>query len=176
MAQFDARKEGAVSPEFLRTSRVTDPRAVTVISEQTLLSGQAAQFVFRAPGGSVVALGGIDGAALRELVDQTEHIPDDRRAGQRDDGARVTLRLLEEIALDRTPVLASSLLKEQKILFQLVGSPRQGAEGLQRHLCKRQRQVILLMIVRHVDGETAHLMEQFSRSPIVAALVRLQRH
>ena len=49
-------------------------------SEQTLLSGQAAQFVFRAPGGSVVTLGGIDGAALRELVDQAEHIPDDRRA------------------------------------------------------------------------------------------------
>jgi hypothetical protein len=50
MAQFDARKEGAVSPEFLRTSRVADPRTVTVISEQTLLSGQAAQFVFHAPG------------------------------------------------------------------------------------------------------------------------------
>jgi hypothetical protein len=47
--------------EFLRTSRV-------------------AEFVFRAPGGSVVTLGGIDGTALRELVDQAEHIPDDRRA------------------------------------------------------------------------------------------------
>jgi hypothetical protein len=80
VAQFDARKEGAVFSEFLRTSRVGDPRAVTVTSEQTLLSGQAAQFVFRAPGGSVVTLGGIDGAALRELVDQAEHIPDDRRA------------------------------------------------------------------------------------------------
>ena len=80
MAQFDARKEGAVSSEFLRTSRVADPRAVTVTSEQTLLSGQAVQFVFRASGGSVVTLGGIDGAALRELVDQAEYIPDDRRA------------------------------------------------------------------------------------------------
>ncbi|MGB6373782.1 MAG: DUF559 domain-containing protein [Methylocella sp.] len=49
-------------------------------SEQTLLSGQAAQFVFSAPGGSVVTLGGIDGAALRELVDQAEHITNDRRA------------------------------------------------------------------------------------------------
>ncbi|MGH8324059.1 MAG: hypothetical protein ACRETD_09730, partial [Steroidobacteraceae bacterium] len=49
-------------------------------SEQTLLSGQAAQFIFCAPGGSVVTLGGIDGAALRELVDQAEDIPDDRRA------------------------------------------------------------------------------------------------
>jgi len=51
-----------------------------VTSEQTLLSSQAAQFVFLAPRGSVVTLGGIDGAALRELVDQAEHIPDDRRA------------------------------------------------------------------------------------------------
>ena len=32
MAQFDARKEGAVSSEFLRTSQVADPRAVTVTS------------------------------------------------------------------------------------------------------------------------------------------------
>src|SRR5205807_2526211 len=63
-----------------RTFRVADPRTVTVTSGETLLPDQAAQFVFRAPGGSVVALGGIDGAALRELVDQTEHIPDDRRA------------------------------------------------------------------------------------------------
>jgi hypothetical protein len=60
---------------LLRTSRVAESRAVTVTSEQTLLSGQAAQFVFRAPGGSVVTLGGIDGAALRELVDQAEHMP-----------------------------------------------------------------------------------------------------
>jgi len=80
MAQSDARKEGTVSSEFLRTSRVADPCAVTVTSEQTLLSSQAAQFVFLAPRGSVVTLGGIDGAALRELVDQAEHIPDDRRA------------------------------------------------------------------------------------------------
>jgi ADP-ribosyl-[dinitrogen reductase] hydrolase len=58
----------------------TEPRAVTVTSEQTLLSGQAAQFIFRALGGSVVTLGGIDGAALRELIDQAEHISDDRRA------------------------------------------------------------------------------------------------
>jgi hypothetical protein len=79
MAQFDARKEGAVSSGFLRSSRVADSRAA-LTSEQTLLSSQAAQFVFRRPGGSVVALGGIDGAALRELVDQAEHIPDDRRA------------------------------------------------------------------------------------------------
>jgi len=51
-----------------------------VTSEQTLLSGQAAQFVFRASEGSVVTLGGIDGGALRVLVNQAEHIPHDRRA------------------------------------------------------------------------------------------------
>jgi very-short-patch-repair endonuclease len=45
-----------------------------------LESDQAAQFVFRAPEGSVVTLGGIDGASLRELIDQAEHIPGDRRA------------------------------------------------------------------------------------------------
>jgi very-short-patch-repair endonuclease len=80
MARFDARKEGAVSLEFLRTSRVTDPRAVTFTSAETLPSGQAAHFVFCAPAGSVVTLSGIDGEALGELVDQAEHIPDDRRA------------------------------------------------------------------------------------------------
>jgi hypothetical protein len=80
VVQLDARKEGAVSLEFLRTSRVAEPRAITVTSEQTLLSGQAAEFVFRAHEGSVVTLGGIDGAALRELIDQAEHIPDNRRA------------------------------------------------------------------------------------------------
>jgi very-short-patch-repair endonuclease len=72
MAQFPAQKEGV--------SRVADRSAVSVTSEQTLLSGEAAQFVFRAPGGSVVTLGGIGGAALRELIDQAEHIPRDRRA------------------------------------------------------------------------------------------------
>src|SRR5690349_17130845 len=80
MVQPDARKEETVSSKFLRTSRVADPCVVAVISEQTLLSSQAAQFVFLAPRGSVVALGGIDGAALWELVDQAEHLPNDRRA------------------------------------------------------------------------------------------------
>lgn len=79
MTQFDARKEVAVSSEFLITSQVANPRALPVTSEQTLLSGQVAEFVFCAPGGSVVALAGIDGAALLELIDQAEHIPDDRR-------------------------------------------------------------------------------------------------
>jgi hypothetical protein len=40
---------------------------------------QAAQFVFGAPRRSVVVLGGID-AALRKLVDQAEHTPNDCRA------------------------------------------------------------------------------------------------
>lgn len=80
MAQFDAREEGAALSEFPRTSRIPEPRAAAVISEQTLSSGQAAQFVSRALGGSVVALGGIDNAALRQLIDQAEHITEDRRA------------------------------------------------------------------------------------------------
>jgi hypothetical protein len=48
--------------------------------EQTLQYCEAVQFTFNAPQGSVVALGGIDCAALRELIDQTGRIPDDRRA------------------------------------------------------------------------------------------------
>jgi hypothetical protein len=48
--------------------------------EQTLPSGMAAEFVFGAPAGSVFALGGIDGASLRVLLDQVDQGPDDRRA------------------------------------------------------------------------------------------------
>jgi hypothetical protein len=80
MAQFDAPKEDAVSSEFLRASGITGSRTTSGASEQTLRSSQVAQFVFRAPKGSVVALGGIDGSALRQLVDQAEHVPSDRRA------------------------------------------------------------------------------------------------
>jgi hypothetical protein len=47
----------------------------------TLMSGEeAVQFIFCAPAESVVALGGVDGAALSELVDHAEHVPNDRRA------------------------------------------------------------------------------------------------
>src|SRR5437667_748871 len=69
-----------VPSDFLETSRVADPRGDTVASEQTLPSRQAAHFVLSAPPGSVVALGGIDSAALRELVDQAEQVPGNRRA------------------------------------------------------------------------------------------------
>jgi very-short-patch-repair endonuclease len=41
---------------------------------------EAAQFIFQVPEGSVLALGGIHGADLRELVDQAEHVPNDRCA------------------------------------------------------------------------------------------------
>jgi very-short-patch-repair endonuclease len=57
---------------------IEDPHASTNCV-QTLLPSQAAQFVFRAPSGSAVALGGIESTALRELVDDAEHIPDGRR-------------------------------------------------------------------------------------------------
>jgi very-short-patch-repair endonuclease len=91
MVQFDHRKGGAVSSKFLRTSQSEDavsrvitesavPDVIAESSEQILLFDEAAQFVFRAPRGSVVALGGLDGAALRELVDEAEHVPDDHRA------------------------------------------------------------------------------------------------
>jgi hypothetical protein len=57
----------------------SEPRNVAAVFEPTLLSSQAAQFVFCAPGGSVVTLGGIDSTALRELIDEAEQIPDGRR-------------------------------------------------------------------------------------------------
>jgi very-short-patch-repair endonuclease len=47
--------------------------------EQTLSSDQAAQFILRAPRGLVISLGGVDGGALRELVDQAEYDPDHGR-------------------------------------------------------------------------------------------------
>lgn len=47
---------------------------------QTLLSGAVAEFVFGAPPGSVLALGGIDGDSLRALFDQVDQSPDDRHA------------------------------------------------------------------------------------------------
>jgi hypothetical protein len=47
--------------------------------EQILPFDQVAQFVFGAPKRSVVVLGGIDGAALRKLVDQAEHTQNDYR-------------------------------------------------------------------------------------------------
>jgi very-short-patch-repair endonuclease len=50
-------------------------------SQKALMSGEeAAQFVFRVSEGSVVALDGIDGMALCELVDHAERLPEDRRA------------------------------------------------------------------------------------------------
>ena len=39
IARFGAGKEGVVISEFSRTSRVADPRAVDVASEQTLPAG-----------------------------------------------------------------------------------------------------------------------------------------
>jgi very-short-patch-repair endonuclease len=64
MAQIDAQK------------RAADP----VASRATLQLGEAAQFIFRVPEGSVVILGAIGGDTLRELIDRAEHLPDDRRA------------------------------------------------------------------------------------------------
>jgi hypothetical protein len=77
MAHLDSRGERGVSSEMLRPSRLFDPRTDT---ERALLSSQAAQFVFQASAGSVVALGGIDGVSLRDLVDQAANISDERRA------------------------------------------------------------------------------------------------
>jgi very-short-patch-repair endonuclease len=61
--------EVANVPYLLNTSR-----------QQMLPSDVAAEFIFGAPVGSVLALSGIDGASLRALLDQVAQGPDDRRA------------------------------------------------------------------------------------------------
>src|SRR5262245_44155598 len=61
-----------------RTDR-TDLRAANVASEQTLCAREAAEFLFPAAGGAVIALGGIESAMLRGLVDQAEHAAGGRR-------------------------------------------------------------------------------------------------
>lgn len=80
MAQSDARKEGVALPTFLRAAQGVGPRVIARSYEQTLLPDEAPQFVCRAPAGSVVALGRLDGAALRDLMDRAEQGLYERRA------------------------------------------------------------------------------------------------
>jgi hypothetical protein len=75
-----AHEEAAFSENLTAFHGIGPHQAGAVAAEQTLLTGQTAQFVFCAPRGSVVTLGGIDGATLRDLVDQVENPPDDCRA------------------------------------------------------------------------------------------------
>jgi very-short-patch-repair endonuclease len=82
-----------------------------------LLSGETAQFVLRASGGSVVTLGGIDGSVLRELVDQAEHISDDprvlfvrlRSAGSVEAYVEQMIAVLAETAMRLWPVWFTDL-------------------------------------------------------------------
>lgn len=80
MAQSDARKEGVALPTVLRASQGVGLRVIARSYEQTLLPDEAPQFVCRAPAESVVALGGLDGAALRDLMDRAEQGLYERRA------------------------------------------------------------------------------------------------
>ncbi len=64
----------------MRYFAAPDPQNGSIAHQMILISGEeAAQFIFRTPEGTVVALGGVDGGTLRELVDHAEHVPDDRR-------------------------------------------------------------------------------------------------
>jgi very-short-patch-repair endonuclease len=78
MAHLDAPEEQALPAGPSTGRELADGHGSP--SEQVLSTADAAQFVLDAPGGSVVSLGGIDGAALQRLVDQTDHISDHRRA------------------------------------------------------------------------------------------------
>ena len=130
MAQHDARKGELVSSEFRRTSPAAEPKDIDLTFEQILPLDQAAQFVFCAPGGSVIALGGIDGAALRELIDQAEHIPDDRRA------LFVTLPAAPSVAAyveDAITLLAEAALRLWPVWFGDVSFAMCGDNTLGRH-------------------------------------------
>jgi very-short-patch-repair endonuclease len=79
VTQFDGTRS-SFSPALSRACQGVIPSVVAKSSDETLHFSEAAAFVFRAAAGSVTALGGIDGLALRELVDGAEQVPDDRRA------------------------------------------------------------------------------------------------
>ena len=80
MAQFSAPMKGTALSEFQRQSRTAPSYTITAAADLALQFAQVADFIFSAPKGSVITLAGIDGETLRELVDQAELIPDDRRA------------------------------------------------------------------------------------------------
>jgi very-short-patch-repair endonuclease len=75
MAQFDALQNDAPTDH-----PAAEPHADSAMQSRATISGpETVHFLFHAPQGSVVALGGLDGATLRGLVENTEHLPDGRR-------------------------------------------------------------------------------------------------
>jgi very-short-patch-repair endonuclease len=72
----DDRNEAAKSSRSLRTFQTSPPR-VTDTSE-ILASGEIADFVFRAPKGSIISLGGTDAGTLRILLNDVEPVNDCR--------------------------------------------------------------------------------------------------
>jgi very-short-patch-repair endonuclease len=72
----DDRNEAAKSSKSLRTFQTSPPR-VTDTSE-LLASGEIADFVFRAPKGSIISLGGTDAGTLRMLLNDAEPVNDCR--------------------------------------------------------------------------------------------------
>jgi very-short-patch-repair endonuclease len=73
MEQFDPPKKRA-----LATCQTSEPPAGSQVI--SISDREAAQYIFRAREGAVVALGGVDGAALRKVVDHADPVPDNRRA------------------------------------------------------------------------------------------------
>ena len=76
MVYSDDRNEGAKSSRSLRNFQTSPPR-VTDTSE-ILASGEIADFVFRAPKGSIISLGGTDAGTLRILLNDAEPVNDCR--------------------------------------------------------------------------------------------------
>ncbi len=104
MTQFDIRKERSIAPR-------SDP-GVSAQTTAALPSDHVARFVVAVPRGSVVALGGIDGAMLREMIDRAEDIPSDSRvlflqlrpAGSVEEYIEQVIVVLAETAIRLWPV------------------------------------------------------------------------
>jgi very-short-patch-repair endonuclease len=108
VVELGARTGGA-SPA---RSPIGAPKSVLAASEATLPFHEVPEFVLGVPEGTVLALGGMDGALLRELVDQAEQTLDDRRvlfvrllpAGSVEAYAEQLVSALAEIAMHLWPV------------------------------------------------------------------------
>jgi very-short-patch-repair endonuclease len=78
MVYSDGREEGGPSRSLGAFQDASSPPPVVDSSEQNLAYGEIADFVFCAPIGSVIALGGTDAATLHMLLNDAEPINDRR--------------------------------------------------------------------------------------------------
>jgi hypothetical protein len=136
------------------------------VTERTLLLDNAAEFVFRVPAGSVVALGGIDALTLRDLVDQTTNIPNERRA--------LFLRLrptatVEAYVEQVITVLAETALCLWPLWFSDVSFAMCGDDALGRQAAS----VLAREAVARVPGVSSTWVERAAHLALAGALPRV---